>query len=122
MGVFATRRSSSSKSIGFYLWLGLSIGFATKELFISVGIDLVDGTPIYDIKPYLPARVEALPRARVRLGSPGQSIAVFISMGTTGPDGLQDWADFRQQDAEELRDLIQQTLAVGSPSYYLPMV
>lgn len=37
--------------------LGLSIGFITKitasSLFVS-GLDIVHGTPIYDVKPYLP--------------------------------------------------------------------
>ncbi|MBO7126255.1 tRNA (N6-threonylcarbamoyladenosine(37)-N6)-methyltransferase TrmO [bacterium] len=59
VGVFATRSPFRPNS------LALSAVKIEKiencEIFIS-GADLMDGTPIYDIKPYLPA-VDALPSA-----------------------------------------------------------
>lgn len=58
-GVFATRSPFRPNS------LGLSVVKIEKiencEIFVS-GADLMDGTPVYDIKPYLPA-VDALPSA-----------------------------------------------------------
>jgi tRNA-Thr(GGU) m(6)t(6)A37 methyltransferase TsaA len=59
VGVFATRSPFRPNS------LGLSAVKIEKiencEIYIS-GADLMDGTPVYDIKPYLPA-VDALPSA-----------------------------------------------------------
>ena len=59
VGVFATRSPFRPNN------LGLSAVKIEKiencEIYIS-GADLMDGTPVYDIKPYLPA-VDALPSA-----------------------------------------------------------
>lgn len=59
MGVFATRSPNRPNP------LGLSVVKLEKvegtRLYVS-GIDMVDGTPIYDIKPYLP-HVDSIPDA-----------------------------------------------------------
>lgn len=54
MGVYATRSPHRPNKIGLSLveFVGLEID---HEVRIKVrGVDLVDGTPIYDIKPYVP--------------------------------------------------------------------
>lgn len=60
IGVFATRSPHRPNPIG------LSLATVEKieggKIFLG-GLDLVDGTPILDIKPYLP-QFEALPQAR----------------------------------------------------------
>lgn len=56
MGVFATRSPFRPNSIGLSALKLDSVEFSEKEgviLHVS-GADLLDGTPVYDIKPYLP--------------------------------------------------------------------
>lgn len=56
MGVFATRSPFRPNSVGLSTLKLESVEFSKKEgviLHVS-GVDLLDGTPIYDIKPYLP--------------------------------------------------------------------
>ena len=60
MGVFATRSPNRPNPIG------LSVVKLEKidgtDLYVS-GIDMVDNTPIYDIKPYLP-HIDAIPESK----------------------------------------------------------
>ena len=63
-GVFATRSPHRPNPIGLSLLKLEKVEAST--IYVS-GIDLVDGTPVLDIKPYLP-QVEAVPEA-----SPGWS-------------------------------------------------
>jgi len=64
LGVFATRSMFRPNPLGLSLveLVAIADGPAGKELVLR-GADLLDGTPILDIKPYLPY-VEALPDAR----------------------------------------------------------
>ncbi|MBO4570545.1 MAG: tRNA (N6-threonylcarbamoyladenosine(37)-N6)-methyltransferase TrmO [Bacteroidales bacterium] len=65
MGVFATRSPFRPNHIGLSCVKLESIEFDTPDgpvLTVS-GADLMDGTPIYDIKPYLPG-VDSHPEAR----------------------------------------------------------
>ena len=59
-GVFATRSPFRPNRIGLSLVKFESIGEGSLEVS---GLDLVDGTPILDVKPYLPY-VEAVPDAK----------------------------------------------------------
>lgn len=64
VGVFATRSTFRPNGLGLSLVKLDGIrdqGEDAPQLLLG-GIDLVDGTPVYDIKPYLPY-VEALPEA-----------------------------------------------------------
>lgn len=63
LGVFATRSPYRPNPIGLTVVKLLHIEVTSKgaELIVS-GADMVDGTPIYDIKPYLPY-VDSLPEA-----------------------------------------------------------
>jgi len=55
VGVFASRAPYRPNPIGLSLCVLHGIARAAGRLFLSVsGCDLVDGTPILDIKPYLP--------------------------------------------------------------------
>lgn len=63
MGVFATRSTFRPNPIGMSLVELKGIRCEKKQVILELGsLDLVDGTPIVDIKPYLPF-VEALPQA-----------------------------------------------------------
>jgi len=64
LGVFATRAPFRPNPIGMsaVALTGVECNPGAFRILIS-GLDLVDGTPILDIKPYLPA-TDALPKAR----------------------------------------------------------
>lgn len=64
VGVFASRSTFRPNPLGLSVVEFLEYKQAGKELILRVrGIDLLDGTPIIDIKPYLPY-ADAVPGAR----------------------------------------------------------
>ncbi len=64
MGVFATRSTFRPNPIGMSLVELRGIRCHKDQVVLELGsLDLVDGTPVIDIKPYLPF-AEALPEAR----------------------------------------------------------
>jgi len=64
MGVFATRSTFRPNPVGMSLVELKSIRCQKDQVILELGgLDLVDGTPVVDIKPYLPF-AEALPDAR----------------------------------------------------------
>jgi len=64
MGVFATRSTFRPNPVGMSLVELKGIRCEQQQVILELGsLDLVDGTPIVDIKPYLPF-AEALPEAR----------------------------------------------------------
>ena len=55
LGVFATRSTFRPNSIGMSVVEFGAVSYQNKQLCLTVkGIDLLDGTPILDIKPYVP--------------------------------------------------------------------
>ncbi len=55
LGVFATRSPFRPNPIGLSCVKLESVNFKGGKLSLTVsGVDLLDGTPIYDIKPYIP--------------------------------------------------------------------
>ena len=64
MGVFATRSTFRPNPIGMSLVKLRGVRCQQSQVILELGsLDLVDGTPVVDIKPYLPF-AEALPEAR----------------------------------------------------------
>ncbi|MNB70299.1 putative tRNA (adenine(37)-N6)-methyltransferase [compost metagenome] len=64
MGVFATRSTFRPNPVGMSLVELKDIRCQKDQVILQLGsLDLVDGTPVVDIKPYLPF-AEALPEAR----------------------------------------------------------
>ena len=64
MGVFATRSTFRPNPVGMSLVELKGIRCQKDRVILELGsLDLVDGTPVIDIKPYLPF-AEALPDAR----------------------------------------------------------
>lgn len=64
MGVFATRSTFRPNPVGMSLVELKGIRCQKDQVILELGsLDLVDGTPVIDIKPYLPF-AEALPDAR----------------------------------------------------------
>ncbi|BDY06199.1 tRNA (N6-threonylcarbamoyladenosine(37)-N6)-methyltransferase TrmO [Ferrimonas sp. YFM] len=63
VGVFATRATFRPNGLGLSAVKLKGVGQHKGQYYIDVeGIDLLDGTPIYDIKPYIPYS-DALPDA-----------------------------------------------------------
>ncbi|GGO72153.1 tRNA (N6-threonylcarbamoyladenosine(37)-N6)-methyltransferase TrmO [Bowmanella pacifica] len=63
LGVFATRSTHRPNAIGLSVVENLGIEQQKGQLLLKVrGMDLMDGTPILDIKPYLPY-ADAIPDA-----------------------------------------------------------
>ena len=79
MGVFATRSPFRPNSIGLSCVTleGVELDAPDGPVLIVGGADLLDGTPIYDIKPYLPY-VDSHPDARGGFGSEKVNYALDV--------------------------------------------
>ncbi len=64
IGVFASRSTFRPNGLGLSLVRleGIDVTSRESPVLLLGGLDLLDGTPIYDVKPYLPY-AEALPEA-----------------------------------------------------------
>lgn len=84
MGVFATRSPFRPNSLGLSCvrLLAIEEDAALGSVLRVGGADLMDGTPIFDIKPYLPY-ADSYPEARAGFApDPGATLAVEFSAGT----------------------------------------
>ena len=107
MGVFATRSSFRPNNIGMSAVRIVSIHKGMNiEIEVS-GADLMDGTPIYDIKPYLP-EFDAHPEARGGFASSEKWTTLNVDI----PDAL------RLRLGEEQCLLIEQLLAEDPRPHY----
>ena len=82
MGVFATRSTFRPNPIGMSLVELKGIRCQKDQVILELGsLDLVDGTPVIDIKPYLPF-AEALPDARASYAqdAPQADILVCVTL------------------------------------------
>jgi tRNA-Thr(GGU) m(6)t(6)A37 methyltransferase TsaA len=64
IGVFASRSTFRPNGLGLSLVRleGIDLKAADSPVLLLGGLDLLDGTPVYDVKPYLPY-AEAVPEA-----------------------------------------------------------
>jgi len=64
IGVFASRSTFRPNGLGLSLVKleGIDLMDESSPVLLLGGLDLIDGTPVYDVKPYLPY-AEALPEA-----------------------------------------------------------
>ncbi len=106
MGLFATRTPHRPNAIGLSLVELIKIEKDTLEIR---GIDLVDGTPVLDIKPYMP-EIEAKPEAEAgwTCGLTANPIAVEFS--ADAESSLQSWQSNSKQ--QNLRQLIIETISL----------
>lgn len=107
MGVFATRSTFRPNPIGMSLVELKAVRFQKGQVILELGsLDLVDGTPIVDIKPYLPF-AEALPAARAGFAqnAPPAEMPVRFS------DHAQQQLMQQQQRYPQLARFISQVLA-----------
>lgn len=107
VGVFATRSPFRPNPIGLSSVRLERVEMDSERgpLLHIVGADLVDGTPIYDIKPYLPY-TDSHPDARCAFGSNGSDRQLEVTCG----DGVRhdtltsaQWETLRQILANDPR-------------------
>ena len=96
MGVFATRSPFRPNAIGLSCVTLEDIQLHTPEgpVLIVGGADLLDGTPIYDIKPYLP-HIDSHPQARGGFAAETADYALRVDC----PQALLDKIDPDRRDA-----------------------
>ncbi len=117
VGVFASRSPFRPNPIGLSVVQLERLELEPKRVALHVsGIDLLDGTPVLDIKPYLPY-ADALPGASSGYApeAPSAEGSVDIHFSSTAEQALNA---FPEQQADALRRLIRQMLALDPrPGY-----
>lgn len=104
MGLFATRSPHRPNPIGLSL---VELIQVEKDGIVVAGADLVDGTPILDIKPYLP-EVEALPQARTGWPQEVPKEQIQVQFSEKAMALLNSWQARHPQTP--LREVIEETL------------
>lgn len=104
IGVFATRSPHRPNSIGLSLVELIDI---KGDTLLLAGADLVDGTPILDVKPYLP-QIESLPQARGGWASEVDFANITVSFSTEAQSLLQSWIE--RTGHQELAEVITEVL------------
>ena len=116
LGVLATRSPFRPNNIGLSVVRLLEVRTSPKVELIIGGADLVDGTPVLDIKPYVPY-ADALGDAHSAFAdAPPQSVQVVI------PEAIQNKARaYRDDWGTDLPLLIRQVLEQNpKPAYQQP--
>lgn len=104
MGLFATRSPHRPNPVGLSL---VELIRVEKDGIVVAGADLVDGTPILDIKPYLP-EVESIPHART--GWPQEVIRETIQVEFTDHAQILMNAWQARHPDRSLREIVVETL------------
>ncbi|MFP1739382.1 tRNA (N6-threonylcarbamoyladenosine(37)-N6)-methyltransferase TrmO [Lonsdalea quercina] len=107
MGVFATRSTFRPNPIGMSLVELRGVRADKHELVLELGsLDLVDGTPVIDIKPYLPF-AESQPQAQAGFAPCAPDADMPVIFSPLAEQQLLAWHDRHPQ----LRRFITQVLA-----------
>ncbi|MCH8502058.1 MAG: tRNA (N6-threonylcarbamoyladenosine(37)-N6)-methyltransferase TrmO [Aliidiomarina sp.] len=86
-GVLATRSTFRPNALGLSVVELVDVQISPKPKLIVRGLDLLDGTPIIDIKPYLPY-ADAIPNARGGFADDRPSTGVTIEFSEAAEAGL----------------------------------
>lgn len=117
LGVFATRSPTRPAPIGLSVVRFEGIIERDGKLLVEIsGVDLLDGTPVLDIKPYVPY-VDCVPEAKNTFAA---SMPALISVEI--PDELRAFcADYQRNTGTDLAGLITQILQQDPrPQYQQP--
>ncbi len=106
VGVFASRSPHRPNPIGLSVVELIEI---KNDILILAGADLVDGTPILDIKPYLP-QFENITEAKGGWMAKVQSAKITVDFSTEALEILQSWMvrSGRPELKEVIEELVQQ--------------
>ena len=91
LGVFATRSTFRPNGIGMSVVEFVAVNYQNNQLSLTVkGIDLLDGTPILDIKPYVPY-ADNIPQASGGMAqhSPELMAVIFSEQAKTQVKNLE---------------------------------
>ncbi|NVK02164.1 MAG: tRNA (N6-threonylcarbamoyladenosine(37)-N6)-methyltransferase TrmO [Oceanospirillaceae bacterium] len=107
LGVFASRSPFRPNPIGLSVVELLSISMRGKNLVLEVrGADLLDGTPIVDIKPYLPY-ADSLPEAQFKLAKAAERLCQPLSFSKGAQEQLSEQTtEFGEQLAQQIEELL----------------
>jgi tRNA-Thr(GGU) m(6)t(6)A37 methyltransferase TsaA len=97
LGVFATRSPFRPNRIGLSV-CEIETVFPTLRV---KGVDIVDGTAVLDVRPYLPY-VDALPEATAGF-APGPPVRIPVAVA---PELQERWAQLSQQEQKLIREMI----------------
>ncbi|WP_292975642.1 tRNA (N6-threonylcarbamoyladenosine(37)-N6)-methyltransferase TrmO [Pantoea sp. UBA4549] len=96
MGVFATRSTFRPNPVGMSLVELKGIRCEKSQVILQLGsLDLVDGTPVIDIKPYLPF-AEALPDARAGYAQAAPEATMPVRFSAVAQQQIQQQAHMPQ--------------------------
>jgi tRNA-Thr(GGU) m(6)t(6)A37 methyltransferase TsaA len=114
LGVFATRSPFRPNGLGLSVLRFQGLETAEGRLRVAVsGLDMVDGTPVYDIKPYVPY-TDALPAARGGFAAEPPAAGLQVSFSQEAEAQLSGLGE----TAPGIRRLIEQSLALDPrPAY-----
>ena len=102
IGVFATRSPHRPNPIGLSL---VELVEIRNDILVLAGVDLADGTPILDVKPYLPA-FESIPAARAGWMAAVEKKVIHVRFTDQALSALEKWSEKVQRT--ELREVIEQ--------------
>ncbi|OFZ31682.1 MAG: tRNA (N6-threonylcarbamoyladenosine(37)-N6)-methyltransferase TrmO [Bdellovibrionales bacterium RIFCSPHIGHO2_01_FULL_40_29] len=102
IGVFATRSPHRPNPIGLSL---VELVEIRENILILAGADLVDGTPILDVKPYLPA-FESVPQAKGGWLETVDKKDVRVQFTKEAMQNLEIW--IQRSGRSELQKIIEQ--------------
>lgn len=113
IGLFATRTPHRPNPIGLS---AVKLDRIQGDALYLSGVDLLDGTPILDIKPYLPS-ADSLPHAQAGWTSPHPERVLLVRFS---PEAVQDLERLAGNDlCHRYQDTIRQTLELDPrPTFY----
>lgn len=106
MGLFATRTPHRPNPIGLSL---VQLEKIENGILYFKGADLVDGTPILDVKPYLPF-VESVPDARMGWVDSAERLQIEVLFLDSVQEKMKIWQSMNPQ--VDCENLVRETLAL----------
>lgn len=108
MGVFATRSTFRPNPLGMSLVELKGIRCEKQQVILQLGsLDLIDGTPVVDIKPYLPF-AEAVPDARAGFAQAAPEADMPVRFSLHAQQQLQQHAHHFPHLERFIRDVLAQ--------------
>lgn len=107
LGVFASRSPFRPNPIGLSVVELLSFRMEQRQLILEVrGADLLNGTPIVDIKPYLPY-ADSLPEAHYQLAESAKRLTQPVVYSAEASAQLATYqSEYGQQLAQQINELL----------------
>lgn len=119
MGVFATRSTHRPNPLGLSVVALKGIRVSGRKQILELGAaDLLDGTPVIDIKPYLPY-ADAFPNALTGFASPPSTTSIPVDFTNEARDLIMG---YEQKTGRQLQLLIREVLGQDPRPAYLKAV